>query len=62
MYNLKIASVAGTVNAGVYALLEMQLNGVSLTETLNGEIVWVMAAMALVAVYAVMLEKDNYHN
>ena len=61
-YNMNVAVLSSVSSAGLHVLAHMRFASWTLQEGIGNEVTWVMAVGAFVAVYALLTEKDNYHN
>ncbi|QSJ05045.1 virion protein [Haloarcula virus Hardyhisp2] len=61
-YNLKVGAISGISSGAIHGFAHMYFANWSLQRAIESNVTWVMAIAGMVATYALLAEKDNYHN
>jgi len=61
-YNLNVAIVSGLAGGGLHVWAHNYFAGWSYSQGIESTVTYVMVVSAFVATYALLAEKDSYHN
>lgn len=61
-YNAKVGVLSGVSSGALHGFAHMELAGWTMQRAIESNVTWVMVIAAGVMTYALLAEKDNYHN